>query len=102
MSNNIEEKIRALEKNAQKVKEFEGGRTYVDFGERIIECVRARNYSEAGFVSECFKMATTQVPVKIHQDGRKALGDYIGATVNLLKALPQNEVQKGIIEFYKG
>src|SRR3989344_1719438 len=84
MNKNIEDRIKALESTIMRIKEVEKEKRYSQYGDRIIECIKAGDYSEAGFVTECFKVATTQFPIRISENGKVLLGNYIDATVALI------------------
>lgn len=98
MKTNIDDKIRTLEGCISRIRASPDGGRYAEFGERIIESVRQKNYREAGFVLESFKAATMQYSIwDLH-----VMMDYIAATRKVMNCLPRDEVARGRREFYEG
>ena len=89
MEHNLDEKLKKLTATIERIKQYELEQKYSTYGERIIECVREGDYEEALFVTQSFEIATTQMPVRLKKAGEAVLSDYIHATIEVVKSLPE-------------
>jgi len=84
MENKIEEKISNLEKAIVLAKKDRAAKEYVDYGKRIIECIRENDYSGARFVYNklCFAFQDARV-----KPTDKSIVEYWDTTLELIMVL---------------
>lgn len=112
MANNLEENIRAVEAAIECLNTIDDCDKITEYGVRLLECIRSKDYQEAGFVWGCqlsaFTISAPKIGTKTHEkeyseEVRKNFHDYLRRYISsvriLLASLPQDDIARGRREF---